>query len=1057
MKHFYFIYLLFITKILAQDVSLKFPTTPEIQKFSTNIDYPIDLNTGGISYSVPLLSLPLGNNDIKLNLNYSSRGVKVGDISNEFGHDWSLSIPKISREVRGIPDEFTFGYLHPTKGFSVYDMYNKTKNGITFIANPSGVKTLEQEIYFKAYNKEYDLQADKFYFDINGKAGYFMFKEGTKDIILYPFNDLKIIPNLPHSILIIDTDGTEYHFGGQDNSANEIYNNDGFVSSWNLTQIKKNNKTIDFSYLNSLNLYKTFVNEQYLLYKSIHSIQGKNDVIYTVNRVNKPFISKIATTNLTIDFNYSTSNHVTGGRKIDQIAINKGKDTLIYTFEFKNYFAEIFNDPTSKTERIFLNKIKRVTDKIEDFYSFDYINPEGLPSRLSPKIDLWGYFNNQNYNTRIPSYRVGLNKIQKGDRFVNEQYLKYGILEKITLPEKGVVKINTEPNTVDKRMFNTFSLGLYNHYLDIDEPDDKITEELTRIITSPFTGPDIDDNQSYPTFYEETFELIEKSLVDITLVKEFIGPDCISVNTSCPSVHLRGNNKFIILQESDNNKTIELDAGTYLLKVSNLSQFLNDRKNIIVRLSKLIDNPSKINKNANGLRINSIEHYDENKLVLRKEYDYNTSNNISSGELISISPLISFFSDTGFNYENYFSYEDAYIILNSNFQPFLDSNTTNKILYSEVTEKIIDVLQNKVLRTKNTYYKALESYSFKNESDIKLALPSIYNSNFLDIREVYHYVPIWRQGLLKSQEFYKNNNKIKETNFLYHQSLNHDKYKYTLSTSQMYGPMSFMYNKDYSEQQYLSRMITDEYFDNGTSITTETNYNYDSPNHLQLTKQSTKNSKGETLTTEYQYPPDWAGNAIADKLTAHNRISEPLTIVQKLNENTVISAVYNEYKEFNGANGIIEKSGVFQKKGSSQFVEADRKITYNSYDAKGNLLQYTLENGIPVSIIWGYGGQYPVAKIEGSTFANATSKLANYLTKIQSGTLTVAEQSTIRALIPDAMLTSYTYKPLIGVTSITGPNGQTEYYNYDSSNRLQSIVNEKNEVIKTFEYNYKQP
>lgn len=120
-----------------------------------------------------------------LNLNYSSRGVKVGDISNEFGHDWSLSIPKISREVRGIPDEFTFGYLHPTKEFSVYDMYDKTKNGISFIVDPSGMKTLEQEIYFKAYNKEYDLQADKFYFDINGKAGYFMFKGQNQDIISF--------------------------------------------------------------------------------------------------------------------------------------------------------------------------------------------------------------------------------------------------------------------------------------------------------------------------------------------------------------------------------------------------------------------------------------------------------------------------------------------------------------------------------------------------------------------------------------------------------------------------------------------------------------------------------------------------------------------------------------------------------------------------------------------------------------------------------------------------------------------------------------------------------
>ncbi|MGV0755905.1 hypothetical protein ACTS95_01675 [Empedobacter brevis] len=49
------------------------------------------------------------------------------------------------------------------------------------------------------------------------------------------------------------------------------------------------------------------------------------------------------------------------------------------------------------------------------------------------------------------------------------------------------------------------------------------------------------------------------------------------------------------------------------------------------------------------------------------------------------------------------------------------------------------------------------------------------------------------------------------------------------------------------------------------------------------------------------------------------------------------------------------------------------------------------------------------------------------------------------------------HKPLVGVTQIIQPNGMTEKYHYDAANRLKSIVNDQNEVIKTFEYNYKQP
>ena len=387
--------------------------------------------------------------------------------------------------------------------------------------------------------------------------------------------------------------------------------------------------------------------------------------------------------------------------------------------------------------------------------------------------------------------------------------------------------------------------------------------------------------------------------------------------------------------------------------------------------------------------------------------------------------------------------------------------------YSHVQEVVENYKEpSKNYKTVYEYFYDEESYEadwtrYSESSLVNLSYP-IYNPE---------------RGLLRKKEYYNHENKlIKKDSLIY----NFDPFFNNKSSIKYNQRMLFVgseiavnrtrciygqcvYEFDWYNFQIRTywiqnkKTISTDYFPNGNVVTTTENIYNPSYKHLYPINTITQTSKGETLTTEYQYPPDWAGNAIADKLTAQNRISEPLTIVQKLNENTVISAVYNEYKEFNGANGIIEKSGVFQKNGSSQFVEADRKITYNSYDTKGNLLQYTLENGIPVAIIWGYGGQYPVAKIEGSTFANATSKLANYLTKIQNGTLTVAEQSTIRTLIPDAMITTYTYKPLIGVTSITGPNGQSEFYNYDSSNRLQSIVNEKNEVIKTFEYNYKQP
>ncbi|MDM1507727.1 hypothetical protein HX079_18415, partial [Myroides odoratimimus] len=152
---------------------------------------------------------------------------------------------------------------------------------------------------------------------------------------------------------------------------------------------------------------------------------------------------------------------------------------------------------------------------------------------------------------------------------------------------------------------------------------------------------------------------------------------------------------------------------------------------------------------------------------------------------------------------------------------------------------------------------------------------------------------------------------------------------------------------------------------------------------------------------------------------------------------------------------------------------ADRKITYNNYDNQGNLTQYTLENGIPVSIIWGYNGQYPIAKIEGTAYNQISIDFIKELQNLSNqdndrcyGLDGSCKESNLRkrlnefrsnGLFTNSMVSVYTYDPLVGVTSIMQPNGQTEYYNYDSSNRLQSIVKDKKEVLKTFEYNYRQP
>jgi YD repeat-containing protein len=59
----------------------------------------------------------------------------------------------------------------------------------------------------------------------------------------------------------------------------------------------------------------------------------------------------------------------------------------------------------------------------------------------------------------------------------------------------------------------------------------------------------------------------------------------------------------------------------------------------------------------------------------------------------------------------------------------------------------------------------------------------------------------------------------------------------------------------------------------------------------------------------------------------------------------------------------------------------------------------------------------------------------------------------------DAMIYSYTYTPLIGMTSETDPSGSTTIYEYDDFKRLETKkvkdINQLDYILKHIDYHYK--
>ncbi|MCJ7932450.1 MAG: hypothetical protein MUW56_02135 [Chryseobacterium sp.] len=141
------------------------------------------------------------------------------------------------------------------------------------------------------------------------------------------------------------------------------------------------------------------------------------------------------------------------------------------------------------------------------------------------------------------------------------------------------------------------------------------------------------------------------------------------------------------------------------------------------------------------------------------------------------------------------------------------------------------------------------------------------------------------------------------------------------------------------------------------------------------------------------------------------------------------------------------------------------EVTYDKYDSKGNLQQYTTKEGISTVIIWGYNNTQPIAKIENAKLTDIQQSLITALVSASDTDAAAVPNNDETALLnafknfknslSGYQITTYSYDPLIGVRSITPPSGITEYYLYDSANRLEKVVDVNGKVLKEMKYHYK--
>ena len=290
--------------------------------------------------------------------------------------------------------------------------------------------------------------------------------------------------------------------------------------------------------------------------------------------------------------------------------------------------------------------------------------------------------------------------------------------------------------------------------------------------------------------------------------------------------------------------------------------------------------------------------------------------------------------------------------------------------------------------------------------------------------------------------------------------------------------VDFGYNLGTNNLTRLDSTVTTEILNN-KEIVTITKQAYNSS--YQLSRTVRENSKGEVTTTNTFYPKDLTSYPFMTDLIDENRVNQPVKLETYLGTNAfpeqdTLQIQRTVYADDLSSNGLVLLKEIYSRKGESIVGNQEElRQVYEKYDTSGNPLQYRKADGIPVSYLRGYNDLYPVVKIENAdhttTLNSVNSALPGSFTSLEGLVTTLGDiqnntsqqtdwryfNDTLRASLPGAMITTYTYDPLVGVTSITDSRGYTQYYLYDTANRLSEVRDADNHIITDYKYQYTTP
>ncbi len=1095
MKHsilIIFLLNIFAGKVLSQNTEYKMknyhPASPSAYEFLKYTEMPVSEYTGIPNISIPIFEIQEDGISIPLNLTYHAGGIRVNEEASWVGLGWNLQIGSIVQEINDLDDYGMAGDYYanvirllpdynncpvpcdfPWRWEDYPNLSNQPGNGWSNpypIQNPQPYHSyMVSTQYYVPINgefnngggtvenlgeklltwPEYDSEPDIFTANFLGHSISFIREPYTDDLIILNNKGYKAY-RFGNGFRISDPLGNFYYFEISNTIKSASYTTEGL--NWGgasdelpsskifmLTRIITNkHKQIQFNYSQSslVENYPSYsekwnkiITNQTAQYNLVTSSNQYNVLGYadlyvgtgntastigiiaktiSTSKENRFYLTSISFPKGQINFNTSVRTDLIGGKKLDKIEIISSKFikryNLSYSYFSSNVGGNVFTPFNASTFGDMPNhrlKLVSIDDDNGAVHSF-YYNENQLPPKNSLAQDYWGFYNGQLSNINLVPNPSRLNRPDLGDNGNNNSanltYAQSGILNKIKYPSGGKVEFEYELNE-----FNNYWVPDFTSTANQISSGNGLRIKKVKL----FSNDEIAKQTIY-SYFDGIATVRVKFFRHFTLTNfhlttpqyldaQFYEIDEINGKGFFSTNSLGSNNSVgygKVIKEDVNSTGVS--NGKIETIFYNTEDRVNNSASGSTSLSVSLPTVKNTNIPENGL-IKEIRIYNKDNFLVRKEikeYITNSSLNYYGARIFGYGSM--FFPDGCLQNACFWNSTPRTLI---GYYPIYGIQS----MLSSSTETNFDVNGN---MNETTSF-----YEYNSNGQLKKEDKSIENGSHL-INEYTYDIDYTRPAEVTNfkQKIVKQNNQV----------INTYSYNKTFSTwNNILLEHQVIINENPGPGQTQSKI---EY----------TKYDQSNGNLLEFKAKEMYNS-----------------------------------LIWDYNKEYLIAEVSN-------AKHAEIAATSFEANGSGNFIFTG--TPYVDYSAPTGEMVYNLNNPISFNNLYADPAKEYIVTVwvknnSGNCIVNGITgnvkldkngwKLYEYLINGNITTIEIAGTGVIdelRFFPRNSIITTYTYIPLIGITSQCDLNNKITYYEYDASNRLKLVRDFDKNIIKKICYNY---